>query len=92
MPEDPLPLYSDGFQITCNPYTVSLSFTVSPNPSKAQAPPALVADIRMSPEHVKVMTIILKRHLREFEQQLGHSIPIHPQVAQQLGISPNEDW
>ncbi len=92
MPEEPQPLYSDGLQVGCAPFTVALTFTVSPTPGKGNVPPTVVADIRMSPEHAKVMAIILRRQLMDFEQQLGRPIPIHPQVAQQLGVSPNEDW
>ncbi len=92
MPEDPDPVYSDGLQVGCAPFTIALTFTVSPNPGKGNIPPAVVADIRMSPEHAKVMTIVLRRQLKDFEMQLGRPIPMHPQVAQSLGISPNEDW
>lgn len=92
MPEDPEPIYSDGVQVGCAPFTVALTFTVSSAPMRGNQPPKLVADIRMSPEHAKVMAIILRRQLRDFEQQLGKPIPIHPQVLQQLGVSPNEDW
>jgi hypothetical protein len=46
----------------------------------------------MSPEHAKVMAIILRRQLKDFEEQLGKAIPIHPHVSQQLGLSPMEDW
>jgi hypothetical protein len=92
MPDDLQPIYSDGVQVGCAPFTVALTFTVSAAPSKGNALPTLVADIRMSPEHAKVMAIILRRQLKEFEQQLGREIPIHPQVKQQLGLSPTEDW
>jgi hypothetical protein len=92
MPEDPEPIYSDGVQVGCAPFTVALTFTVSASPSKGNQLPRVVTDLRMSPEHAKVMAIILTRQLKEFEQQLGRPIPIHPQVAQQLGLSPAEDW
>ena len=46
----------------------------------------------MSPEHAKVMAILLRRQLKDFEAQLGRPVPLHPQVAQQLGLSPTEDW
>ena len=92
MADDPEPIYSDGVQVGCAPFTVALTFTVSASPSKGSQLPRMVADLRMSPEHAKVMAIILTRQLKEFEQQLGRPIPIHPQVAQQLGLSPTEDW
>lgn len=92
MPEDPEPVYSDGVQVGCAPFTVALVFTVSSSPLKGSQPPAVVADIRMSPEHAKVMAILLRRQLKDFEQQQGRPIPIHQQVMQQLGLSPMEDW
>ena len=91
MADEPDPVYSDGVQVGHTPFTVALTFTISATPMKGNVPPHIVADIRMSPEHAKVMAIILRRHLRDFEEQLGRPIPIHPQVAQQLGLSP-EDW
>lgn len=100
MAEEPEPIYSDGVQVGCAPFTVALLFTISAAPPPAQDPneppvpqlPQRVADIRMSPEHAKVMTIILMRQLKEFERILGRPIPIHPSVMQQLGLSPSEDW
>jgi hypothetical protein len=90
--DDTEPIYSDGVQVGCAPFTVALTFTVSPSPSRGPVPPKVVADVRMSPEHAKVMAIILRRQIKDFEQQLGKPIPIHPQVLQQLGLSPMEDW
>ena len=98
-PNEPDPIYSDGVQVGCAPFTVALTFTVSPSPSRLPpapdrepVPPKVVADVRMSPEHAKVMAIILRRQIKDFEQQLGKPIPVHPQVLQQLGLSPTEDW
>jgi hypothetical protein len=90
--DEPEPIYSDGVQVGCAPFTVALTFTVSASPMRGNAPPSVVADLRMSPEHAKVMAILLRRQLKDFEQQLGRPIPVHPQVAQQLGLSPQEDW
>jgi hypothetical protein len=92
MSEEPQPIYSDGVQVGCAPFTVALTFTVSASPMRGNQPPGVVADLRMSPEHAKVMAIILRRQIKDFEQQLGKEIAIHPQVMQQLGLSPNEDW
>jgi hypothetical protein len=92
MSEDAEPVYSDGLSVGCAPFTVSLLFTISNSPNRGNQPPRVVADIRMSPEHAKVMAIILRRQLKDFEEQLGKAIPIHPHVSQQLGLSPMEDW
>jgi hypothetical protein len=92
MADEPDPIYTDGVQVACAPFSVALTFTVTAAPMHGHQPPTVVADLRMSPEHAKVMAILLRRQLREFEQQLGRPIPLHPQVAQQLGLSPTEDW
>jgi hypothetical protein len=46
----------------------------------------------MSLEHAKVMAIILRKQLKQFEEQLGAEIALPLQVYQQLGVSPKEDW
>ncbi len=91
--EEPLDLYIDGFQMGIAPFSVALAFGISPAPGSGspQAPKPLVT-IRMSVEHAKVMTIIMRRQLKQYEESLGQPIPIPPQVYQQLGLSPREDW
>ncbi len=91
-PEDPEPVYSDGLSVGCAPFTVALMFTISNSPNRGNLPPRSVADIRMSPEHAKVMAIILRKQLKDFEAQMGRPIQVHPGVMQSLGISPTEDW
>jgi hypothetical protein len=86
-------LYTDGVQVGCQPFGVTLCFTVSPLPGSVDPKtPKIVADIRMSPEHAKVLAIVLRRQIQDFERQLGKPIPILPAVVQQLGLSPTEDW
>ena len=85
-------LYSDGIQVGVSPFTVTLQFTVAPTAQPGTQAPAPVVTIRMSPEHAKVMTIILRKQLKQFEQQLGQDIALPHQVYQQLGLSPKEDW
>ena len=86
------PIYSDGVQVGCAPFSIALTFSISSGPGRSHAPARPVADIRMSPEHAKVLAIILRRQIKDYEQQLGRPIPVHPQVLQQLGLSPSEDW
>jgi hypothetical protein len=85
-------LYSDGIQIGLSPFTVTLGFTVAPPAQPGAQAPVPVATIRMSLEHAKVMAIILKRQLKQFEEQLGAEIALPHQVYQQLGVSAKEDW
>jgi hypothetical protein len=85
-------LYSDGIQVGFSPFTVTLTFTVAPPAQPGTQAPIPVATIRMSPEHAKVMAIILRKQIKQFEQQLGRDIALPHQVFQQLGLSQAEDW
>ncbi|MGH7613736.1 MAG: DUF3467 domain-containing protein [Gemmatimonadales bacterium] len=84
-------IYSDGVQIGLGPFGAVLSFTLQPI---GQTGPSLtqVCIIRMSIEHAKVLAILLKKQVKQYEGQLGEELPIHPQVYTQLGISRQEDW
>ena len=46
----------------------------------------------MSLEHAKVFAIMLRKHLKGYEDQTGGLICVHPNVLQDLGISREEDW
>lgn len=61
-----------------------------PSPNQMQ-PPQDTVRLRMSPEHMKVMTMLLKRQLKAFEEQSGVPINIPRQVYNGLGLS-QEDW
>ena len=104
MPEVP-EVYADLFWITLSPYTVIFDFGKrlaprrehterdegqQPDPQQRQMS-SIVARIRMSPEHAKVLAIILRRHLQEYERQTGVMIDVPAPILQELGIAP-EDW
>lgn len=91
---DPQDVYCDVFQVTIGAWGATLNFSLSSNtlPSPgAQAQSNLVATVRTSLEHLKVMTFMLKRQLSNFEsgQQINIELPI--QVLSSSGIAP-EDW
>jgi hypothetical protein len=46
----------------------------------------------MSLEHAKVLAIMLRKTLKQHEETQGAPINLLPQVFQQLGLSPQEDW
>ncbi len=54
--------------------------------------PIPVCNVRVSVEHAKVLAILLKRQVKQYEAQLGENVPLHPQLYTQLGISKQEDW
>jgi hypothetical protein len=89
--EDPA-LYADGIQVGISPFTVTLGFTLAPQGQPGTQAPIPVATIRMSLEHAKLMAIILRKQLKQFEQQLAQEIALPLAVYHQLGLSPKEDW
>ncbi|MGH2397315.1 MAG: hypothetical protein ACRDFW_10070 [bacterium] len=69
MPDAP-DVYTDQFQLHFGPYGCLLNFLVSSTqaPPPGTAPQAeRVASVRMSLEHLKVMTYILYRQTLEYE-------------------------
>lgn len=91
---EPADVYADQFQINLGVYGCALNFLVSsPLPP---APGAMVqaerlATVRMSLEHLKVMTFLLHRQIFQFEKQAGLSIPVPVQALSMLQIR-QEDW
>ena len=93
-PDEAPDIYCDGVQIAATPFDIvielqrrAVSFA-APGDSK----PVRVGTIRMSLEHAKVFAIVLTRNLHGYEQQTGNTIPLHPELAKNLGISKAEDW
>jgi len=84
--------YTDSFRVTFGPFGSAMTFGLNPpHPSPGQQElPRDVVRLRMSLEHVKVMTMILKRNLKAYEDQMG-VITIPREVFRGLGLSP-EDW
>jgi hypothetical protein len=87
-------VYSDQFQLNFGPYGSALNFMLSSAqpPAPGSAPQAeKVATIRMSLEHLKVMTFILNRQVKLYEGQARLSIGVPIEVLNSLTISL-EDW
>ncbi len=84
-------VYCDGTQVLLSPFDLILQLTQRA-PAVGTEPPRTVAYVRMSLEHAKVIAIILRKVLKSHEDQQGSAIVLHPQVYQQLGLSPQEDW
>jgi len=79
--------------ITTTPFGANLSFNVNtPHPEQAKVVPAeKVATIRMSNEHLKVMTIIIARQIKKMERDSGVKVEVDPRIMISLGIA-REDW
>jgi hypothetical protein len=84
--------YVDQFKMTLTPYGATMTFGLAPahpNPSQME-PPRDIVCLRMSLEHAKVMTMILKRNLKGYEDQMG-AVNIPRDLLRPLGLS-QEDW
>ena len=91
---EPVDIYSDSFQLNTGPYGSTLNFMLSPStpPAPGKTPqPETLATIRMSLEHLKLMTFVLRRQIMHHEQHSGVTIQVPTQVLNSLGISP-DDW
>ena len=86
-------IYTDAFQVTTTPSGVNMTFSIReahPSPAK-QVPLTELARVRMSPEHAKVVTMMLTKHLKRYERDSGIKIALPANIFTQLGIA-EEDW
>lgn len=91
MAEEVPDFYVDQCRINVQPFGGSLTCGLSPT---SQIPGQMqirdVVTLRMSLEHMKVMTMLLRRQLKTYEEQAG-VVHIPQQVYNSLRLSP-EDW
>jgi hypothetical protein len=93
-PEEQVPeFYVDQFMVTTGVYGVAMTFGLTPpHPAPGQsATPRDLVRLRMSLEHAKIMTMLLRRHLKSYERDNGISIEVPSNVYTGLGVSL-EDW
>ena len=90
---EPFDLYADQFTITLTPFGANLSFGVrEPHPSPSQTPTSEhLGTVRMSVEHLKTMTMVVRRQIMKVESQTGIKADVPRDVLNQLQIPP-EDW
>ena len=87
-------VFIDQFQLNTSPYGATLNFMLTdPMPPSPGTPPKSErqATVRMSLEHMKVMSFIMQRSVKQYEAQTGTTIQIPMQMLNQMGISL-EDW
>jgi len=84
-------LYADSLQIGVGPFGVTLVCGLQPA-GQVGVQPMRICNLRVSLETAKVLSILLRRNLKAFEEQMGEDIPLHPQLYTQLGLSKTEDW
>ena len=91
MPDIP-EFYVDQFRMSVNPYGTAITFGLAtPHPPSGQSQVNDTVLLRMSLEHVKIMTIILRKNLKAYEEQSQAPINIPRAIMNQMGLSP-EDW
>ena len=91
---DPSDFYADQFQISLSPYGCTLSFMMSkPTPPTPGTPAQAdrVATVRMSLEHLKVMTFLVRRQLVQYERDTGIDVQLPGELLNSLRIG-REDW
>lgn len=92
--EQPQPpdVYADQFIITTTLWGAALSFLKAPpHPAPGQAPQAIPqAVVRMSLEHAKVMTMIMRKQVKKWERE-NVEIALPMDALNQMGLSL-EDW
>jgi len=92
---DPVDVYTDQFQVSTGPFGCVLNFLITSHEPIAQGAmpphPGRVATLRMSLEHLKVMTFILHRQVTTHERNSGARIPLPQAILNGLRIG-REDW
>ncbi len=86
-------IYVDGMRMTVSVFGVSITFGISePHPSSGSPPkPEDRVNLRMSLEHAKTTAMILRKQLKQYEEQTSTSIELPANVYTGLGIA-REDW
>lgn len=86
--------YTDQFVMSLSPYGVTCIFYLtSPEPPPPGQPPGRreLVRLRMSLEHAKVMAMLMRRQLKEYEHESGATIAIPFALYRDLDLSP-DDW
>ena len=87
-------VYTDQFQVNIGAWGATLNFDLSSDrpPAPGSQPQAQrVATVRTSLQHLKVMTMTLKRQISQWESQQQVRIEVPTQVLSNTGIA-KEDW
>lgn len=93
MPDDanePFEAYVDGFSLGVTPYTFILDFNVRTGGEATDIRQA--ARLRMSPEHAKMLAILFRRGVREYEEQAKVQIALPPELLSEKDINLEYDW
>ena len=70
--------YVNSVDVSTGIYDITLNFGVITPVSKGQAEKKLVCTVRMSPQHAKMLTLILRSALKSYEREFECTLPIPP--------------
>jgi len=83
VPEEKIPdVYTNSVKFLTSQYEFLFQFGLKTNPDQD---PESVINIRMSPQHAKVMMALLRKNVKAYEKQIGE-IKLIPQMVKDLGI------
>ena len=82
--------YSDALNISlAMPWTVALTFSI--RSTKPDTDPESQVIVRMSPEHAKITAMLLRKNLKQYEDQAKTSISLPGDVYEKLKLD-SLDW
>ncbi len=86
-------IYTDSSRFTISAYGVAFTFGLNPPHPEARRPAVAkeLIIVRMSLENAKVLAMLLRSNLKNYEMTNGLEIALPAQVYTQLGIA-REDW
>ena len=90
----PFDEYIDAYVAAPTPYGVAITFLRSaPKQAAPGTPPQRedIGSVRMSYEHLKIMVFLLRRLVKEVEQQTGTIYQLPVGLLNDLRVAP-EDW
>ncbi len=91
-PEEPAPdIYVDSVRIGVGPYGFALELGiqgVADTPESERPPIRRLAMVRMSPQHALILSKLLQKNVRSYEEKIG-KINLPDQMYRELGIEPD---
>ncbi len=94
MADEVADIYCDQFQLSQGPYGIILILGVIPSTATGVGPVPMDkrAVVRMSLEHAKVLAMLVRKSLKQYElEHLGEAIPLPRAILQQMNLAI-EDW
>lgn len=85
--------YSDVFELAMSPYGAALAFGLTDPSSGPGEPPAAEcrAVVRMSLQQAKVLSMVLRKNLAQYERENSIEITLPASVYTALGVK-RSDW